>query len=154
MRSGKHSGGGTLLALRSPTILALFLSAVLLSGCAVSGPAADLDPGDPQSVLREYFAAWNRGDFDSMRSLEERPSGLDPAPLNSIRVASITALGEPSSRERAYRVSLDVDSDGLVDCEPVPSGHHEWSYVLRWDKVRKSWLIAYEMVLPEQAPQP
>ncbi len=121
-----------------PLLLPIIALALGLVSCSSSGPAVDRH--DPEAVLRAYFAAWQRGDWSAQASfMDDKYAGMNPEPVESIRVLEIVPLPAPSSNERLYRVVFDIQVKGQG--VSMRSGRYDWSYYLTWEAGRGSWLI-------------
>jgi Domain of unknown function (DUF4829) len=126
-----------------PIVLVLALGLGLDSaGCNTSdAPAtASVDRANPEAVIRAYFDAWERGDWEGQAAfMDGNYADMVPEPLESIRVLAIRPLGDPSTTRRVYAVSFDIKVKG----QPVSmeSGHYDWTYELTWDNQQGSWLI-------------
>ena len=112
------------------------------AGCGMSDEPStvSVDRANPEAVIRAYFDAWERGDWEGQAAfMDEMYAGMVPEPLESIRVLSIEPLGDPSTTRRVYAVSFDIQVKG----QPVSmvSGHYDWTYELTWDDQQGSWLI-------------
>lgn len=117
---------------------ALVVALLLSAGCAARVP--DADRRDSESVLRAYFGAWQRGDWSARQSfMDAKYAGSVPEPARSIRLLRVERLSEPTSQTAVFGVEFQFDPWG----QPVSmnAGHYEWTYKLRWDPARKSWLI-------------
>ena len=112
------------------------------AGCSNTGGLAtvSVDRSNPDSVIRAYFDAWQRGDWTVQAALmDKKYQGMVPEPVESIRVLTIRPLGGSSATRREYVVSFEIKVKGQA--VSMESGHYDWSYELTWDKQRRSWLI-------------
>jgi hypothetical protein len=101
--------------------------------------ASATDRHDPESVLRAYFAAWERGDWAGQKSfMDAQYANLVPEPVQSISIVSLQ-LAEKSSSHCLYRVSFDIAVEG--NGVSMMNGRYDWSYDLNWDAQRQSWII-------------
>ena len=132
------------IRLRTNTILLSSLVGIallLITGCSQSNQSAlSFDSTDPESVLRAYFRAWEKGDWALQTSLmDEKYAHMTPEPANSIHILEIKAIPSSSSSERAYQVVFDIQVKG--EGVSMQTGQYDWTYYLSWDKKRNSWLI-------------
>ncbi len=121
-----------------PLVLPIIALALGLASCSAARPPVDRH--DPEAMLRLYFAAWQRGDWPAQASfMGDNYAGMNPEPLQSLRVLEIVPLADASSGERLYRVVFDIEVKGQG--VSMRSGRYAWSYYLTWDAGRDSWLI-------------
>jgi hypothetical protein len=100
---------------------------------------AAVDRRDPESVLRGYFSAWQRGDWEVEASfMAEQYANLVPEPVKSLRIIELRRV-EGSSSQCLYDVVFDITIEGQV--VSMTSGRYEWTYDLKWDTQRQSWII-------------
>lgn len=120
-------------------LLVVILASLLLVGCSNAGKAA-VNRHNPESVLRAYFDAWERGDWSVQTSLmDEKYAQMEPEPVDSIRILNIRPISSSSTTERIYQVIFDIKVKGPG--VSMPSGRNDWKYVLTWNEQRGSWLI-------------
>jgi hypothetical protein len=99
-----------------------------------------VDRHDPESVVREYFEAWGRGDWSAEASfMDEKYAGMAPEPVDSIRILELRALNTAST-ERTYQVIFEIKVKG--EGVSMQSGQYNWNYYLSWDAQRATWLIS------------
>ncbi len=98
-----------------------------------------VDRHDPESVLRAYFSAWERGKWQEVRLyLSATFSNLVPEPAKSLQIIDRKQL-KSSSSHCSYSVTFDfVPLDAPLSME---SGRYNWTYDLNWDSQRQSWTI-------------
>ena len=71
--------------------------------------------------------------------MDHKYAGMDPEPVDSIRLLEIRLISSPSSDERTYRVVFEIKVKGQG--VSMQSGRYDWTYYLTWDSTRNSWLI-------------
>ena len=128
--------------------VALFMPTTHLS---VSG-STRLNRRDAGAVLRAYFAAWNRNDTATQKSLmtaQYANASWYPEPVESVAVVSTKLLDEKtahlwstgaSESTRVYLVVFDYNPRGRGFS--MERGRYTWTYVLTFDAQRRSWLIS------------
>lgn len=98
-----------------------------------------LDLQDPESVLRAYFAAWQRGDWDLQASfMDAEYADMQPEPVESLRIASLHKLQQSASR-CLFEVTFDIIVKGQG--VSMSNGRYRWSYELTRSVGEESWLI-------------
>ena len=98
-----------------------------------------VDRHDPETVLRAYFSAWEKGKWQEetlyMASLY---SNLVPEPAKSLQIVDLKRL-ESSSSHCLFSVAFDfVPLGAPISME---AGRYTWTYDLNWDGQRQSWII-------------
>jgi hypothetical protein len=100
-----------------------------------------VDRQDPESVLRAYFDAWERSDWSAQASfMDENYAGMEPEPVDLIRILQIQPVLSSSLIERTYHVIFEIQVKGQG--VSMHNGRYDWSYYLTWDATRSSWLIS------------
>ncbi len=126
---------------------ALIVAALAVVGCSgdagvkassTASPTPTVDRTDPESVLRAYYAAWERGDWAAMSSFMDEKYGIMPEPLESLRIVGLTQRWKSQTR-CVYDVGFEIRVG--PDWESMSSGGYEWTYTLGWDAAGQSWLI-------------
>ena len=113
----------------------------LLIGCATTRSSAVVNRRDPEPVLRAYFDAWAHNDATRQQSfMTSNYAGLVSEPVDSLRVLSIKPIDPLAGTTRVFAVSFDIKSSSPGSS--VPSGRHEWTYTLTWDRKSEGWLIS------------
>ena len=98
-----------------------------------------VDRHDPESVLRAYFAAWQKGEWQK-EALYMSSVFYDtvPEPAKSLTIVDMQGL-ESSSSHCLYSVTFNfVPLGAPVSME---AGRYSWTYDLNWDSQRQSWII-------------
>ena len=147
-------------AARKTSMLIRCFTSLLLAAVAVCMPATHLSVGgstrlnrrDAGAVLRAYFAAWNRNDTATQKSLmaaQYANADWYPEPVESVRLVSTKLLDEKTARlwstgaaesTRVYQVVFDYHARGPGFS--MARGRYTWTYVLTLDAQRRSWLIS------------
>ena len=120
-------------------LVSLAVLGLAMVGCASHSAGSAVDRHDPESVLRAYFSAWERGDWSAQASfMAPQYSRMVPEPLDSLRIDKLAVLEESSTR-----CLFEVDFEVKVTGEGVSmsSGEYPWTYELTWDPGGQSWLI-------------
>jgi hypothetical protein len=122
-------------------ILIIILSITLVNtGCVSSENMRIIDRNIPESVLRAYFIAWERGEWDVQLSMMDgKYQGMAPEPANTIKIVSIDPIASYTKDDCNYRVIFDIEVAGQG--VSMHTGRYDWNYYLRWNENRKSWLI-------------
>ena len=131
----------------SVALIVLSLS-LMLGGCSggvrssaslTPAPTPSVSRQDPESVLRAYFAAWLRGYWAGQQSfMAAMYAGMEPEPLQSLHILKLRSLQKSSSR-CLYDVVFEITVEGQG--VSMRSGLYHWSYELKWDAQRQSWII-------------
>lgn len=128
---------------------------LLLSGCSDSASSSSPKPStstpptpstsvsldllDPESVLRAYFSAWQRGDWDLQASfMDAKYADMQPEPVESLRILSLRKLQQSASR-CLFEVSFDITVQGQG--VSMSNGGYRWSYELTRNTGEESWVI-------------
>lgn len=118
-------------------LLACALVLTALSGCSA---APKIDRTDPEVVLRAYFDAWRRSDWSEQASFMDRKyAHAIPEPVSDLRLLSVERAGAPSKDTVLYAVAFRIRVKGQG--ASMSSGRCDWTYELKWDPGRESWII-------------
>jgi hypothetical protein len=126
-----------------------YMAFLLACFCLLSNPACQatsssslVDRHDPEAVLRAYFAAWGRNDTEVQKSFMTTDyANLIREPVDSLRVLAVSTKDAASATTRVYSVSVEINLSGGRSISMI-SGRYDWTYTLKWDAARESWLIA------------
>jgi hypothetical protein len=120
--------------------LIFFSLSLLFTHCVPNNTSITVDRNNPEIVLRSYFIAWEKGDWEGQRSMmDEKYIGMAPEPAKKIDIISISPISSYSKEDRYYRVIFDIEVVG--EGVSMHTGRYDWNYYLRWNKISKSWLI-------------
>jgi hypothetical protein len=118
-----------------------FAAVVVVTGCSrtTASTAQAVNARNPESVLRAYFAAWQRGDWARQESfMDAKYAGGIPEPVTSLRILTLRRVAKARTRY-LYAVSFDIVAKGSG--VSMTSGRYDWTYELAWDAARRSWII-------------
>ena len=98
--------------------------------------SVSFDSHEPEAVLRAYFDAWNRNDWDTMTYLE---SQRVPEPVEFVHILEIQQISS-SETECVYSVLFEIKVKGQGGS--MHNGQYPWNYYLTWDENRDTWYIS------------
>jgi len=128
----------------SSLVLIVLSAAILPFACSDSASPTQssvpsIDRHDPEAVLRGYFSEWRRGDWAGQASfMASQYAGMRPEPVESLRILELRRV-EGSSSRCLYGVVFEITLKGHGIS--MASGRYGWSYELKWDAQRQSWII-------------
>jgi hypothetical protein len=121
------------------TIIGLIFSLIIVS-CISNKETIEVNRSDPENVLRAYFDAWEKGEWEVQLSMmDEKYKGMTPEPVNKLNIISIKPITSITKEDNNYRVIFDIEVVG--GGVSMNTGRYDWNYYLRWNEIRKSWLI-------------
>jgi hypothetical protein len=121
------------------TIIGLIFSLIIVS-CISNKETIEVNRSDPENVLRAYFDAWEKGEWEVQLSMmDEKYKGMAPEPVNKLNIISINPITSNTKEDNNYRVIFDIEVVG--GGVSMNTGRYDWNYYLRWNEIRKSWLI-------------
>jgi cytoskeletal protein RodZ len=98
-----------------------------------------VDRHDPESVLRAYFAAWRNGHWEEEASyMAPMFAHMVPEPVKTLDIVDLEQI-DKSTSQCDYSVSFEFVPAG--DPVSMDAGHYDWTYELKWDAGRQSWII-------------
>jgi hypothetical protein len=120
-------------------IIGLVLSIIIVS-CNSNNSAIEVNRSAPENVLRSYFDAWEKGEWEVQLSMmDEKYIDMAPEPVKKLNVISINPISATTKEDSSYRVIFDIEVVG--NGVSMRTGRYDWNYYLRWNEIRKSWLI-------------
>jgi hypothetical protein len=121
-----------------PYITLLFL--FVLTRCTFIDNSIKVERKNPEIVLRAYFDAWERGEWQIQQSMmDEKYLGMAPESVENITIISINPIASYTKEDHNYRVILNIEVVGQG--VSMQTGKYDWNYYLRWNDKRNSWLI-------------
>src|SRR5262245_20644701 len=98
--------------------------------------ATPVDLHDPEAVLRAYFEAWDRQDWDAMAYLERDRA---PEPVEFVRILELKKISSsPTKYVYEVRFEIQVKGQGVS----MHTGQYLWTYFLTWVPNRDMWYIS------------